>query len=215
MRVDVTRVVKCRKGLSIVAMTLILLVISILLALIATLYGLNIITNRLPGEDLSIPPDKRHIWFNSTSNWSEAGFVVRNIGGRDVVLNKIEVRDQLCAWSTIYYWKTNTVTTIDEINVETSLSGAWYNIMVQGELRNFTRASDKLTLKSGWTIVLYIVGPISDKGYGDTSLTVSTAINRTKYHQLVWSQFNRKVRALETLKMDFNKKLVTLENTTS
>ena len=175
MRVDVTRVVRCHKGLSIIAMTLILLVISILLALIATLYGLNIITNRLPEEDLNIPPDKRHIWFNSTSRWSEAGFVVKNIGGRDTVFNKIEVRGQPCEWPTVYYWKTNTVTTINEINVVTGLSGAWYNIMVQGELRNFTRASDKLTLKSGWTIVLYVVDPISDEGDGTATLTVHTA----------------------------------------
>jgi len=173
VRVDVTRVVKCHKGLSIVAMTLILLVISILLALIVALYALNI-TNRLPEENLSI--HKHHIWYNSTGQWSEAGFVVTNIGGRDAVFNKIEVRSQPCDWSTVYYWKTSTVTVTDEINVMSDqLSGSSYNIMVQGQLRNFTKASEKLTLKSGWTIVLYIKNPISDVEDPWATLTVHTA----------------------------------------
>jgi hypothetical protein len=173
VRVDVVRVVKCHKGLSIAVMTLILLVISILLALIATLYALNV-TNRLPEEALRV--HKHHIWYNSSGDWYEAGFVVTNIGGRDVVLNKITVRSNMCAWSSIYYWKTNTVTVSDDPSVTSGqLSGTSYNITVQGELRNFTRASDKLTLKSGWTIVLYIRNPIFTWGNGEATLMVNTA----------------------------------------
>jgi len=172
--VDVTRVVKCHKGLSIVVTTLILLVISILLALIVALYGLNIVNNRPPEENLRI--HKHHIWYNSTGQWSEAGFIVTNIGGRDAVFYKITVRGQPCEWSDIYYWKTGTVTVTDEINVTGGqLSGPSYNIMVQGELRNFTRASEKLTLKSGWTIALYIKNPITDVEEPWPTLTVHTA----------------------------------------
>lgn len=174
MRVNVTRVAKCHKGLGIVVTTLILLVISILLALITTLYAMNMTTSRLPEEDLRV--HKNHIWHNSTGDWYEAGFLVTNIGGRDVVLDKITVRGQTCAWSNSYYWKTDTVTVTDDLNVTSGqLSGTSYNIMVQGQLRNFTRASDDLTLKSGWTLVLYVKNPISIWGDGSATLTVHTA----------------------------------------
>lgn len=174
MRVDVTRVVKGHKGLSIVATTLILLIISILLALITTLYAMNMTTSRLPEEALRI--HKHHIWYNSTGDWYEAGFVVTNIGGRDVVLDKITVRGQTCAWSNIYHWKTNNVTVTKDLNVTNGqLSGTSNNITVQGELRNFARASDDLTLKSGWTIVLYLKNPISIWGDGEATLKVHTA----------------------------------------
>lgn len=174
VRFDVTRIVRCHKGLSIAVVTLILLVISILLALIATLYATNMTNSRLPEEALRV--HKNHIWFNSTGDWYEAGFVITNIGGRDVVLDKITVRSQTCAWSNIYYWKTNTVTVSADPTVTSGqLTGASYNITMQGEPRNFTRASDKLTLKSGWTIVLYIKNPVSEWGNGEATLTVHTA----------------------------------------
>lgn len=174
MRVSVARVLKCRRGFSVVATTLILLVISILLALITTLYALNMTTSRLPEEDLRV--HKNHIWFNSTGGWYEAGFLVTDIGGRDVVFDRITVRGQVCAWSNVYFWRPGAVTVTGDLNVTSGqLSGASYNIMVQGQLRNFTRASEKLTLKCGWTIVLYVKNPISTWGDGSATLTVHTA----------------------------------------
>lgn len=176
MRVDVTRVVKCRKGLSIAVMTLILLVISILLALIAMLYALNMTTGGLPMEGLAV--SKYHIWQNSTDGWFEAALVVTNIGETSVVLDKITVRSIPREWSDIYYWKTNTVAITSDPNVTSSqLSGPSYTIIVMGEQRNFTRASDDLTLKSGWTLVLYIKNPVfSWEPGGRGTIKVHTAI---------------------------------------
>jgi len=157
MHVDVSRIAKCRKGLSIVVMTLILLVISILLALIATLYAMDMTSGGMPIEDLHIHPGRTHIWHNETGDWWEAGFVVTNIGDTDASLYRIMVGGNQCAYSNVYYWKTNTVAITEDLNVTSSqLSGASYSITVMSESRSFTQASSDLTLKSGWTIVLYI-----------------------------------------------------------
>jgi hypothetical protein len=100
------------------------------------------------------------------------------------VIDKISVRRQECSWSNVYYWRTNNITILADLNVTqvkpSQMDGTkWKEIFTYlGNGETFQQASSDLTLKSGWTIVLYIEKPdsISSKDVGQTvGITVFTA----------------------------------------
>lgn len=149
-----------KKALSTVVTTLILLVVSVLLATVVTFYAINVTTTRVQEESLFL--SKQHVWYNTTGSWAEAAIVIVNTGGKDVVLDKMSVRGQECAWTNVYYWRTNNVTVSDDLEVTPSdISGLSFDITIQGSTRSFRQADDDVTLKSGWTIVIYVMNPDS------------------------------------------------------
>jgi len=153
---------KNRKGLSTVVTTLIILVVSVLLATVVTFYAINMTTTRVQEENLKVT--KGHIWANSTV--AQAAFVLVNIGGRDTLIDKIQVRGQDMSWTayTIYYNRTTTAPTTD-LTYLTNFTG-------------YSTATDDLSLKSGECLVIYIEDPgtISVEDIGTTcSMTVFTA----------------------------------------
>ena len=154
------QVLKGKKGLSTVVTTLIILVVSVLLATIVTFYAINVTTTRVQEEALHL--SKQHVWYNTTGSWAQAAIVIVNTGGKDVVLDKVSVRGQESPWIDLYYWRTNNVTVSDDLKVTpTNITGLTFDITVQGSTRTFRQADDDLTLKSGWTIVIYIMNPDS------------------------------------------------------
>jgi len=171
---------KGKKGLSTVVTTLIILVVSVLLATVVTYYAVNVTTSRVQQENLYL--SKSHIWVNITGTaWAEAAICLVNTGGRDIVLDKITVRSQDCNWSNCYYWTTSAVTISKDLTVtKTQPSGSAFNITVQDSSRLFKQgsATSDLTLKSGYTMVVYIIKPDSitfnDIGTSAT-ITVHTA----------------------------------------
>lgn len=172
-----------KKGLSVVVTTLIILVVSVLLATVVTFYAINVTTTRVQEESLFL--SKQHVWHNTTTGWAEAAMVMVNTGGKDVVLDKISVRGQDCQWSNVYYWRTNTVTISEDLNVTpTEITGASFDIVVQNQSRSFTRADNDLTLKSGWTMVIYIMRPDSIS-MNDVGLTVgiTTFTSNAQYYK--------------------------------
>jgi hypothetical protein len=155
-------------------------VVSVLLATVVTYYAINVVSTRVQEESLYLT--KYHVWYNTTGSWAEGAFVIINTGGRDVVIDKIAVRGQESPWTNVFYWKTRNVTVSQDLQptptpLNTSQTTASINI--QGSVRTFTRASDDLTLKSGWTMVIYISNPdsisVSDVGttVGVTLFTAS------------------------------------------
>ncbi|MEM4704126.1 MAG: hypothetical protein QXJ02_03575, partial [Candidatus Bathyarchaeia archaeon] len=58
-------VLKNKNALSTVVTTLIILVVSVLLATVVTFYTVNITTNRTQQESLYM--SKLHVWYNTTS----------------------------------------------------------------------------------------------------------------------------------------------------
>ena len=89
-------------ALSEVVATLIILVISVLLAGVVTYYAINVVSTRVQEESLSL--SDAHIWLNpgqaaGSPIYSQASLKVINTGGRDVVITKIEIRGQDAAWS--------------------------------------------------------------------------------------------------------------------
>jgi hypothetical protein len=153
---------KNRKALSTVVTTLIILVVSVLLATVVTFYAINVTTTRVQEESLHLT--KQHIWYNTTDAWAEGAIVIVNTGGRDVVIDKIAVRGQDCDWENIYYWRTEDEVISADLNVTiTELSGSEFDMTASFTYTtdNFTLAEDDLTLKSGWTVVIYIEDPDS------------------------------------------------------
>jgi hypothetical protein len=163
-----------KKGLSVVVTTLIILVVSVLLATVVTFYAINVTTTRVQEESLFLT--KQHIWYNTTGAWAQAAIVIVNTGGRDAVLDKVSVRGQECPWTDVYYWRTDNITISDDLHVTTTaITGTNYNITVQGASRTFTRTDTDLTLKSGWTIVIYVMNPDSI-ALNDVGLTVGITV---------------------------------------
>ena len=151
-------ILKNRKALSTVVTTLIILVVSVLLATVVTFYAINVTTTRVQEENLFLT--KQHVWYNTSGAWAEAAIVVVNTGGKDVVLDKIAVRGQDANWTGVYYWRTNSETISNDLQVTPlELTGANFSITVQGTPRTFYQATDDITLKSGYTMVVYIHNP--------------------------------------------------------
>jgi hypothetical protein len=173
------RLLKNRKALSTVVTTLIILVVSVLLATVVTFYAINVTTTRVQEELLFLT--KQHVWDNPTGNWAEAALVIVNTGGKDVVLDKITARGQESPWSNIYYWKAKNVAISADLNVTTSqLTGLTFNMSSTFKYGNgiFTQATTDLTLMSGYTMVIYIKSPdsVSVNDIGTTvGITVFTA----------------------------------------
>jgi len=121
---------------------------------------LNATDTRVQEENLFLT--KQHIWYNETGGWAESAIVIVNTGGKDVLLDKVAVRGQEASWSQVYYWRTNTVAISDDLaTTPNALTGMTESITVQGSSRLFSQASTDLTLKSGYTMVIYIASPDS------------------------------------------------------
>lgn len=152
------RILKEKKGLSTVVTTLIILVVSVLLATVVTFYAINVTTTRVQEESLQI--SKQHIWHNGT-NFAEATFLIINTGGRDVVLDRISVRGQECVWATIYYNKTTDALTSDLSYINPNSNGTLLGKGATVGLVTYdlAGASGDLILKSGSSMIVYITDP--------------------------------------------------------
>jgi len=136
-----------KKGLSTVVTTLIILVVSVLLATVVTYYAINITSTRVEEESLSIR--KAHVWVNASGD-GQAGFVIINTGGRDVVIDKITVRGQEIRWDDVYYNISSTAPPSDlTYQNETTLNSS----------STYTKASNDLVLPSGQSMTVYITEP--------------------------------------------------------
>jgi len=153
------RMLKDRKALSNVVSTLILLSVSVLLAGVVTLYATNITMTRTQQEEIRI--GKPHVWVYENGT-AIAGFVIDNVGGKDIVIDKIYIRGVVAEWSTVYYYRSSSSVTADLKLPNASLSGSSVAINYAGsEGATFTQGTDNqdLTLASGSTLVIYVKNP--------------------------------------------------------
>lgn len=184
------KLMKNKYALSTVVTTLIILVISVLLASVVTYFAINVVSTRVQEESLSLT--NSHIWLNPKAspgdpNYSMASVMVINTGGRDVVINKIAVRGQDCSWASsgqfIIYSITDQPVATDmyfqngmaanggsgsqslQLNPDDSASASY----------TFQYAASDLVLRSGYTMLIYIVNPDSIT-INDIGLTVSVTL---------------------------------------
>ncbi|MBX5321858.1 hypothetical protein HN007_07730 [Candidatus Bathyarchaeota archaeon A05DMB-3] len=174
------RLIKSKRGLSVVVTTLIILVVSVLLATVVTFHAINVVTTRVQDEYLQIT--ELHVWCTSDGNAS-AAFIITNTGGRDVVVDKITVRGRKADSQKIFYWKLTSDDTLpnelewvvgSEAYLEGNYSGSDFNVL----------GTNSLILPSGARMVVYIFGlnHISTTDIGVTvSIIVFTA--NAQYHK--------------------------------
>ena len=176
------RLLKNKKALSTVVTTLIILVVSVLLATVVTFYAINVTTTRVQEESLQI--FKLHVWHDGSS-FSEAAFLVINTGGRDVVIDKITVRGQECSWSSVFYNKTtDTINNDLSFVADASLSdGA--TITIGTGSYTMEQASTDIILPSGYTMIVYIKNPdhISVNDIGVTVGVMAFTANAQYYKE--------------------------------
>jgi hypothetical protein len=175
------------KALSQVITTLIILVVAVLLASVVCYFAINVVSTRVQEESLSVV--RQHIWNNATGiigtpSYSLAAVIVTNTGGRDVVIDQIEVRGQVCPWNStggatdkfILYCTTENVVTNDlSYTPNFNFTGGVNYVIVGTTQYNFTVATNPLILKSGDTMLLYVVNPDSIS-VNDVGLTVGITI---------------------------------------
>jgi hypothetical protein len=192
---------KNKRALSEVVSTLIILVISVLLAGVVTYYAINVVSTRVQEESLSL--SDAHIWLNPTgtagsATYSQASLKIINTGGRDVVITKVEIRGQDAAWSSytsptsddqfIVYSTTNQPIGTDMYFQPNMIIPAsdptaaspptqTLSLLGSGNTNKFTfgYATTDLVLASGDTMLIYIVNPDSIT-INDIGLTVSITI---------------------------------------
>jgi hypothetical protein len=178
------RFLKNRYALSTVVTTLIILVISVLLASVVTYFAINVVSTRVQEESLTLT--KQHIWLNSgeedptAPTYSMASVMVINTGGRDVVIDKIAVRGQDCAWTSddkfVVYTITQTAVA-DDMTFQPDMDPAGGDLaLTQGGTEyTFSPATTDLVLPSGSTMLVYIINPDSIT-INDIGLTVSITL---------------------------------------
>jgi len=160
-----------KRALSEVVSTLILLVVTILLAGVVTYYATNVTTVRTETEEVRV--SKAHIWVNSTG--AVGAFKVQNLGGKDILFDKISIRGVEESWSDVYYFRVPSGDSIEaDLNRTdySNLSGT--NCTIDGEIYNQSIAD--LPLISGGEIFVYVSGP-DNVQMDDIGTTVSIAIS--------------------------------------
>ena len=166
-------ILKNRWALSTVVTTLIILVVSVLLAGVVTYFAINVTSTRVQEEDLALT--KQHIWYGTVnaSLTAQASIMIINTGGRDVVLQKLTARGQEVAWGNVYY----SITT-QSISEDLPYYGAGLgnvSITLGTNTLPFTKATTDLTLQSGKSMIIYIANPDSIT-INDIGLTVALTV---------------------------------------
>jgi hypothetical protein len=171
IRQQLHRLTKSKLALSTVVTTLIVLVVAVLLAGVVTYFAINVTSTRVQEESLALA--KQHVWFDYSTGKAQAAIMVINAGGRDVVVDKLTVRGQVCDWSKVFYNVTGESISGDLASSSTLTDGG--TISVGGSNHIFKQATNDLTLQSGKTLIIYLDNPDSIS-VNDVGLTVSVNI---------------------------------------
>jgi hypothetical protein len=170
-------ILKNRTALSTVVTTLIILVVSVLLAGVVTYFAINITSTRVQEESLNL--NYQHVWYSGTDSAGQAAIMVVNTGGRDVVFDKIAVRGQTADWATQVYYLISKNPIITDLLYSSGATHIKYSngtTTPSGGCPDPQQASNgAITLKSGYTMVVYIKSPDSIS-VNDIGLTVAITV---------------------------------------
>jgi hypothetical protein len=166
-------ILRNRLALSTVVTTLIILVVSVLLAGVVTYFAINVTSTRVQDESLTIT--KQHVWVDNGGD-AVAAMMITNTGGRDVVLDKITIRGQESVWTDIFYAVADP--DADDLTADLEFPTAGAPVAALDSLGITATAvaiTSDLVLPSGTTIVIYINSPDSI-GVNDIGLTVAFTV---------------------------------------
>ena len=165
-------ILKNRKALSTVVTTLIILVVSVLLAGVVSYFAINVTSTRVQEESLQLA--SQHIWVDSAGA-VQGAIMITNTGGRDVVINKLAVRGQASAWGDVFYLmaaKTDAGLTADLPHLAAAPAA---DGTVTGFADALNATTTNLVLPSGETMVIYVASPDSIT-LNDIGLTVAFSV---------------------------------------
>ena len=169
MRNILRKMLKNRLALSTVVTTLIILVVSVLLAGVVTYFAINVVSTRVQTESLTL--NYSHVWCDASSN-AVGAVVITNTGGRDVVINQIEVRGQPAFSGTCYTATGTPSADVTAVSAKALAAGA------AASTPTYTATSGPIVLNSGKSVNVWMVAPgsVSTADIGTTiSITVFTA----------------------------------------
>ena len=165
------RPIEKKRGLSEVVSTLILLVVTILLAGVVTYYATNVTTVRTETEEVRV--SKAHIWVNSTG--AVGAFKVQNLGGKDILFDKIHVRGVEEPWADVFYFRVPSGQSIEGDLIRHSYDNFTGASSVLIDSNWYNQSTADIPLISGGEIFVYIAGP-DNVQMDDIGTTVSISI---------------------------------------
>jgi len=147
-------ILKNRRALSTVVTTLIILVVSVLLAGVVTYFAINVVSTRVQQESLNL--QYQHVWFSTSEGAAEAAIMITNTGGRDVVLQNIAVRGQTVQPADVFYFPVTTLGDLHYVSQNpTNITTTTTAPSGFGYTGTFKQTST-ITLTSGTTIAVYM-----------------------------------------------------------
>jgi hypothetical protein len=164
-----------RLALSTVVTTLIILVVSVLLAGVVSYFAINVTSTRVQEESVHV--SKQHVWHDGSSS-SQAAFLMINTGGRDLVIDKISVRGQESDWANVYYNITDSSIAAD-LAYNSTLDVLGGDIDIGGSTYSFSNTTSDVTVRSGYSIIVYIDSPDSIS-INDIGLTVGMTVHTSQ-----------------------------------
>ena len=162
-----------RRGLSEVVSTLILLVVAVLLAAIVTYYATNITMTRTTTEDARV--SKYHIWVNASG--SMGAFKLQNLGGKDILIDKVVIRGVSCAWADVAYYRVQDEDVTGDFVLTWDDTVEVFNATMVGILTtawNYAGDSD-IPMRSGETILFSVADP-TNIGLDDIGTPISITV---------------------------------------
>jgi hypothetical protein len=180
-------ILKNRKALSTVVTTLIILVVSVLLAGVVTYFAINMVSTSVQQESLNLT--YQHVWFSTTDNLAEAAIMITNTGGRDVVLQTVAVRGQTVPVADLFWFPVTTIGDLKYVNqltTDTPAGPISHTVLIPTAFQNtgdnltFTATTGPITLTSGSTMALYMTGSTTfapgSVTVNDVGLTIAISI---------------------------------------
>lgn len=149
-----------KKALSTVVATLILLVVSVLLAGVGSYFAINVAGTRIQQEKLYL--SSVSVWYENI-NSSLGGIIVTNTGATDVILSKVTIKGQDSTWNGtstyVLYTKKEDIISANLEYVSNFNQTGTNTLNIDGTTYNFTVVSENLILQSGWTMLFFVVNP--------------------------------------------------------
>lgn len=170
---------KNKKALSSAVASLILLVVSVLLAGVSSNFALNVAGNRVQQENLFL--SKVDVWYKNSTN-SLGSLLVTNTGETDIVLSKVTIKGQDCAWNSstsyVLFTKVEGILSANVEYVENFTQTGPNTLTFDEATYDFEVVGENLILQSGWSMLFFIVNPgklmVYDVG-APIRVTISTA----------------------------------------
>lgn len=160
-----------RRGLSEVVSTLILLVVAVLLAAVVTYYATNITMVRTETEVVQV--SKPHIWVNSTG--AVAVMKLQNLGGKDILVDKVVIRGVECPWTDVKYYLVQGEDVTGDFNLTYNGTLLEFNVDIGGVPTTWDSGTSDIPMVSGGTMLFFISDP-ANVSLDDIGTSISLTI---------------------------------------